>query len=703
MVTDPSQGRVSSEFTLKDAAGSPIPGLTLQPVWTDSGYRSAVQIPDGVLTDGATYYWNARACTTVGCSPWSAQQKLTVRVRPLPVPESKTLTLIDGKLAAASAATDCDAACPATPDGKILAGRADGHDWATWIKADLTSLPKGSFVTGAKLSLTRADCITGCTAQKFDLFQLAAAWSPSQSGNELLAAASDDSYASGEELTVTNLGPMVQSWAELGDNTGLLLRAADGAPGAAYYSAAVGDAAKRPQLTIQYVPPSAPGPVEDVAVGAGDKGLLARWNPPLTGGAAGEETGYTVKVETTDGLVVAEVETTVPRSVITGLDNSRAYRVAVTAHNTFGNGPVSRSALSQPAAVSGGPDLYKTYVQDYLEARGRIMTGGSLTAGDAAAESSHGAVFRDLLQAQEEGLVGAREALEQRGQSYSSASAELSDVLVRRGTNSADVIVHATVKESETVRTDGVDDKTEGSSDKRFTFTVKDGAVTLATEADDASAGLTLSPTAAAEAQVEPEGSEDADLPADDDGALDLDDNGFPVTYGVSRVATLASVVDGSGTANWAYKNRGTKWEYKQDCTNFVSKALYYGGHMKFRNGGRKADHSWWQEYWLFGSIKNKTYTWAGADNLRRHVTKYRHAKTISRAGSAQVGDVIFFKWKQESRYNHAAVVRANSRGELHLVQHGIKTLTTLSDVIARYKNKKNSIEKILIVRVKDR
>ncbi|MFB7116030.1 hypothetical protein [Streptomyces sp. NPDC056190] len=42
-------------------------------------------------------------------------------------------------------------------------------------------------------------------------------------------------------------------------------------------------------------------------------------------------------------------------------------------------------------------------------------------------------------------------------------------------------------------------------------------------------------------------------------------------------------------------------------------------------------------------------------------------------------------------------------RGELHLVQHGIKTLTTLSDVIARYKNKKNSIEKILIVRVKDR
>ncbi|MFE6682523.1 amidase domain-containing protein [Streptomyces sp. NPDC057729] len=453
---------------------------------------------------------------------------------------------------------------------------------------------------------------------------------------------------------------------------------------------------------MQYVLPSAPGPVEDIAVSAGDKGLLARWNPPLSGGAAGEETGYTVKVETTDGLIVAEVESTVPRAVVTGLDNSRAYRVAVTAHNTFGNGPVSRSALSQPTAVSGGPDLYRTYVQDYLKARGRITTGGSLTAGDAASESAHGGVFRELLEAQEEGLVGAREALEKRGQSYRSASAELSDVLVRRGESTAEVIVHVTVKELETIRTDGVDDETEARNDKRFTFTVKNGAVVLLTEADDASAGLTLSPTAAAEAQVESEGSEDADLPADDGDALDLDDDGFPVNDGVPLVTTLASVVDGNGTANWAYKKRGTKWEYKQDCTNFVSKALYYGGHMKFRNGGRKADHSWWQEYYLFGTIKNKTYTWSAAENLRRHVTKYRHSQTISKASSAKVGDIIFFKWKSEKVYNHAAVVRANSRGEIHLVQHGIKELITLSDVIACYK-KKDPIEKVLIVRVKDR
>ncbi|MFB6991973.1 hypothetical protein ACFC0C_04380 [Streptomyces sp. NPDC056178] len=54
------------------------------------------------------------------------------------------------------------------------------------------------------------------------------------------------------------------------------------------------------------------------------------------------------------------------------------------------------------------------------------------------------------------------------------------------------------------------------------------------------------------------------------------------------------------------------------------------------------------------------------------------------------------------SLLHHAAVVRANSRGEIHFVQHGIKELTMLSDVIARYK-KKDPIEKILVVRVKDR
>ncbi|NYS21105.1 hypothetical protein HFP43_32135 [Streptomyces sp. SJ1-7] len=83
------------------------------------------------------------------------------------------------------------------------------------------------------------------------------------------------------------------------------------------------------------------------------------------------------------------------------------------------------------------------------------------------------------------------------------------------------------------------------------------------------------------------------------DEPIDLGVDGFPVdeAAGPVPVALRAAAVAGSGTAKWATKNIGTKWEYQQDCTNFVSKALYYGGKMKTRSGGRKHDRAWWQQY----------------------------------------------------------------------------------------------------------
>jgi hypothetical protein len=85
---------------------------------------------------------------------------------------------------------------------------------------------------------------------------------------------------------------------------------------------------------------------------------------------------------------------------------------------------------------------------------------------------------------------------------------------------------------------------------------------------------------------VAPAEGQDADDVPDEPIALDAD--GFPVeeVATVQRAAALRAAVSGSGTAKWASKNINTKWEYGQDCTNFVSKALYYGGKMKTRMGG---------------------------------------------------------------------------------------------------------------------
>lgn len=51
--------------------------------------------------------------------------------------------------------------------------------------------------------------------------------------------------------------------------------------------------------------------------------------------------------------------------------------------------------------------------------------------------------------------------------------------------------------------------------------------------------------------------------------------------------------MSGSGTLEQASHNVDTRWEYGQDCTNFVPKAPYHGGGTKTRHGGRRRDRAW--------------------------------------------------------------------------------------------------------------
>ncbi|MFE4695753.1 amidase domain-containing protein [Streptomyces sp. NPDC056738] len=632
---------------------------------------------------------------------------MNVREKPLPAaPDSRTLTLADDTLDQVSTATDCATTpCPTAPDGELRIGPAGGHQWATRFKADLSGLPKGARVTSATLSLTRSDCAADCTAQQPGVYELSSAWTPAESGGALLDAAGTDDYASATPLPDLDLGPLVQSWTERGENQGFALTVPADAHGAAYRSHTASDADTRPRLTIRYLPPAAPGAVTDVVTVPGDSGLLATWNPPLDPGAAGE-LRYAVQVEKTDGTVVAEQEAVTPRAVFTKLDNTVPYRVSVRVRNVVGDGPVSRSAPAQGAAVRGGTALYRDIVQEYLAARGKILTGGSLSAPDAAADAPHGAVFAALLGAQEPNLVDNRQALADTGQSYAGASAEMTDVLVGKGATADQVVVRATVTESMTLHGDGGDEPTKGSALKRYTFDLTGDTAVMDGEADDFDAAQTLSATAAAQSQVETTSATDPEAPddaSDDPGSIELGENGFPDETPPATNATVTALgarsVSGHGTANWAYNHTGIGWEYSQDCTNFVSKALYHGGGMKFRWGGRKTDGAWWQQYYLFGSIKNKSYTWSGADNLRRHFSGHRPSSRVSKTYNAQLGDIVFFKWKKERRYNHAAVVTSKVQGHLGLSQHGIKNQTTLDDVLARYRGTSNPIQRVLIIR----
>ncbi|WP_031071503.1 DNRLRE domain-containing protein [Streptomyces sp. NRRL WC-3742] len=698
LVTNPNQGRVRTEFALKGANGQPLPTV-LPPAWVDSGTRASVQVPDGALADGGTYSWAARACAAVGCSAWSADQPLTVAVVKPPAPPAPTTVVLTGPtLADASVAALCPAAgCPAADPAELRVGNTtDAGSWSSWLKPDLTVVPAGSRVVGARLALTRSDCPTGCAEAAVDVFQLGSAWTPAQDGAALTAAVGAESFASGAKLSEVDLAPMAGSWMEKGEAYGLALRPPAGSTDTArYFSASAADPAQRPKLTLDYLAPTAPGPAELVTATPGDAGLVVTWNAPTDRGSVGE-VGYAVRVETSAGVLVQEQSTGDVRATFTGLDNSRSYRVLVTARSSYGSAAPAASPVVQGAPTAGGPDQYRGYVQEYLDARNKIKMRPGFTAPDAAAEAAHGTVFVDLLATQEASLVANREALATQNEQYVAAAVSLTDVVVDQQT-AGKVVVRATVKDSVMIRAGGVDSPSESVGAKRFEFNVGTAAL-LATEADDLAAQQKLSASASAQAQVEVADAGQPD-PADAQKAVPLDADGFPVKPATPAGGAVPAGYNYNGTADWARRNVGIKWDYKQDCTNFVSKALYYGGGMRYRYGWKWTDGAWWQnDQWFFGWHLNRSYTWAGAANLQRHLLNHRYSTWLRWTSEARPGDVVFFKWRNEKVINHTAVV-VSWGARMELRQHGRQGVTTLDEVLSYYRQKGDPIEWFVVVR----
>ncbi|MEV5340274.1 DNRLRE domain-containing protein [Streptomyces sp. NPDC052676] len=78
VVTAPGQGAVTAEYLLYDASGNAM-GDALT-VAVQDGDRAVAKVPDGLLTDGATYRWKTRACADSLCSGYTSLQTFTLDV-----------------------------------------------------------------------------------------------------------------------------------------------------------------------------------------------------------------------------------------------------------------------------------------------------------------------------------------------------------------------------------------------------------------------------------------------------------------------------------------------------------------------------------------------------------------------------------------------------------------------------------------------
>nr|WP_306933452.1 DNRLRE domain-containing protein [Streptomyces luteogriseus] len=725
LVSSPEQGRVRAEFVLRDADGKQLAGVNIPETWVDSGLRAAARVPQGALRAGTTYLWAMRSCTDRGCSAWSYEQEFTATDAGDPkAPDTTSVTLTGPSLDDATVPVgtkDCaDGGCPAVTDGRLTLGGGADSERAAWLKPDLGKVPEGARVTRARLVLTPAECGTGTCAQRpVEMYQLYEPWAAPRTGTGLLDVLDDAPFTDSALADTQDLAPLVQSWIDdqAGDGFAVRLPAADAASSVSYHSSRSTDPAKRPQLVITYVAPTPPGAPQDLRVTAGDGGLLATWNPPLDLGSSADGAEYTVVVTKADGSEAARATTRDAHIVVDGLKNGTAHRVTVTARTPHGSGPATASEALTPVAVPGGAATYREIVQQYVDARSAILTDKHPTAAAALAASSRGAAFQDMLDAQAADLAEARDVLAKRGQRYTEMTTKLSDVLV--GVDDSGTVFLRAVLEDSAVLTggdptgpgdsDGSDgEPEEGRREQRFTFSTNSGAPILHVEADAPAVETVLSASASAANGLETTDDSLGPVSEVPDEPIALDADGLPieepaptVQKSALRVKRAAAQVSGSGTVTWASRNVRTRWEYGQDCTNFVSKALYHGGKMKTRQGGRKHDRAWWQQYYLFGKIKNKSYTWAAAENFRRHMIRYRGAKHVT-ALSAKPGDLVLFKWKKERGYNHVAIVERKRHG-LQLIQHGSSNRTSLAAAILRYRGKPNYIERVTILRPKAR
>lgn len=99
---------------------------------------------------------------------------------------------------------------------------------------------------------------------------------------------------------------------------------------------------------------------------------------------------------------------------------------------------------------------------------------------------------------------------------------------------------------------------------------------------------------------------------------------------------------------------------YPDNCTNFVSQALYTGG-LKPKNATvltRTRDDVW--SYRAFAQI-SPTYTWGGAENNYRYMKNYSGAFTSdNNPHHIGPGGVIYADWNGDGTKDHAAFVVGN-------------------------------------------
>ena len=144
---------------------------------------------------------------------------------------------------------------------------------------------------------------------------------------------------------------------------------------------------------------------------------------------------------------------------------------------------------------------------------------------------------------------------------------------------------------------------------------------------------------------------------------------GGQVTAPTGGQMTHASV-NRAGAAKWALANWNGTYYFGNDCADFVSRALAYGGGDPEKIGTNPSnDHYWYFLQYRYGYYYS--HSWSVAEDLAIHLW-WRGSYFLRYWNNAVPGDVIFANWNGTnfSGISHVGLVTGMKNGEPLITQH---------------------------------
>ncbi|WP_188836983.1 amidase domain-containing protein [Flexivirga endophytica] len=150
---------------------------------------------------------------------------------------------------------------------------------------------------------------------------------------------------------------------------------------------------------------------------------------------------------------------------------------------------------------------------------------------------------------------------------------------------------------------------------------------------------------------------------------------------------------------SWWYRFNPSYPRFSEDCTNFISQALYYGGWPERHSGvwplNRKYTSNWWCDG--AGGFGATSYTWGGSNNLKNFMIYSGRVRWLGSIWSLGLGDCLAYDYDRNHAVDHWQMCTGHRNGKPLMSQHSGNTRKNayynkpLSEILSSSSRNRNS------------